>query len=484
MKRHTKIFLSNIKELEFCGNHFGYQANASAFELPFPIEPTSGEHDFNNCDGCKKMHKRLLRIFTDKYKGNRSSKLPFPLCCASHINLSKKDWFKKSEFDKLNIPEMVANKVIYTKQHIINNYKKPDWFEDITDYIDYAVTSFGLMPTGTGEPLYLSLFLDYLSDLIKTQDYIPENKLNKILDFIDTIRHPVIKQRTDTNILLKTYQDWYKIFPFDLPYFAELKNQFYPTLPKIAYAEVPKINRYSGDLIAKTHTKDTLINALLELTNSLLTQINGATLYEKGLLQDGNQHKLQLVIRKRKLKLKEGYNNNSIDEDTRFRKVLKEWFKDEVKFINEITPLIKSLPPTPEASTEEPQQQELENKFNGMPLNKVIEFFKPLTTELSKNGKPYLTQNQFQAFINRAFCGDLSEEKQTFNVAPKGDKGFLCKRFVLFYNESTNSKNWYDTNPTQAKYISLISDNFKNWTFEDVKSHFRLDVTQRRWKDE
>jgi hypothetical protein len=47
------------------------------------------------------------------------------------------------------------------------------------------------------------------------------------------------------------------------------------------------------------------------------------------------------------LKLKQGYVNSSKDEEQRYRKILKEWFADEKRFIDEVTPIVKALPPQP-----------------------------------------------------------------------------------------------------------------------------------------
>ena len=93
------------------------------------------------------------------------------------------------------------------------------------------------------------------------------------------------------------------------------------------------------------HNKKSLIDVLLILTNNLITQINSHSLYEKGLLNKPQKISLELILNERKLKLKQGYVNNSQSEEKRYRKILKEWFKDEKAFINEITPLLESVQP-------------------------------------------------------------------------------------------------------------------------------------------
>jgi len=64
-------------------------------------------------------------------------------------------------------------------------------------------------------------------------------------------------------------------------------------------------------------------------------------------LTEPQKIKLELVLNERKMKLKQGYVNSSKDEEQRYRKILKEWFADEKRFIDEVTPIVKALPPQP-----------------------------------------------------------------------------------------------------------------------------------------
>ena len=145
------------------------------------------------------------------------------------------------------------------------------------------------------------------------------------------------------NILYSTYQKWLKVFPFEISFFSTLKPHFEKQLPILNGK--PETNKYTGLAKVKMHTKSSLFDALLNLTNSIITQINTATLYEKGLLTEPQKIKLELVLNERKMKLKQGYVNSSKDEEQRYRKILKEWFADEKRFIDEVTPIVKALPP-------------------------------------------------------------------------------------------------------------------------------------------
>ena len=342
INRHTTFFVNEIKPVEFCGKSVIWQVELNgAFELPFEIEPTTGEHNYTTCEGCQKNLAALTKRLNVKFEGNQQKK-GFPYCCSYHLKLRNVKEFDRALF--VNVPVLVAKKIIYTNQHISNNHSSENWYKVITDYIDWTVESFGQMPKDCGEPLFLTDFFFFVTDSLKRNEEIKTETKARLLEFLNKYQTPNESTKTDLNVLLSTYQSWFKIFPFELnSYFGNLKQHFEKQLPILnGKAE---INIYSGIAKFKMHTKSSLIEALINLTNNLLTQINGVTLYEKGLLTDANKIKLELVINSRKLKLKQGYKNSSPNEEQRYRKILKEWFKDEKIFIDEITPLLKALPP-------------------------------------------------------------------------------------------------------------------------------------------
>ncbi len=336
---------TKLTPIDFCGKTWGWMLETEQGFLAEPkeTEPTTGEHDFNTCENCQNIRKELIKRLTEKFNGTEQ-KQGFPFCCSHHSNLTKVKEFNRASF--VSVPEMVADKIIYTNQHIINNHENENYYKDITDYIDYTVESFGQMPNSCGEPLYLGDYFFYVTDLLTQNTEISKERKNRLLEFLEAHQTPPTKNKnTDLNILLGTYQKWLKTFPFDISFFAELKPHFEKQLPILNGK--PETNKYTGIAKAKMHTKSSLIDVLLNLTNNLLTQINTTTLYEKGLLTEPQKIKLELVLNERKMKLKQGYVNSSKDEEQRYRKILKEWFADEKRFIDEVTPIVKALPPQP-----------------------------------------------------------------------------------------------------------------------------------------
>lgn len=306
----------------------------SSFETK-PIEgyeaPTNKEtgEQFPNC--CQ-YHKNV-------FEAAKSWFSKFPNCCDQHKAMVSKWWFNKANYS--GIAEKIVKQLSYTEYHISERINIDDWYKDITDYIEYNVSSFGHPAIG------LHLYLGNVQEYFKNpNNEIPNDKRQRLIEFIETYYNSAKEQtKTDFNILYSTYQKWFKVFPFEISFFANLKPHFEKQLPILNGK--PETNKYTGLAKAKMHTKGSLIDVLLNLTNDLLTQINTTTLYEKGLLTEPQKIKLELVLNERKMKLKQGYVNSSKDEELRYRKILKEWFADEKRFIDEVTPLVKALPTQP-----------------------------------------------------------------------------------------------------------------------------------------
>ena len=301
------------------------------YKPPYETKPTKGEHDYNTCENCQKSLKTVHEDLTKRFVGTENKK-GFPHCCAYHANLTNVKDYKKADF--VNAPELTAKKIIYTHQHIKNNYKSDEYYKDITDYIEYTINSFGQMPKGCGEPLFVSFYLSYIKNTINNNKDIPKPKRKALLDYIQNNYHNETEEQIDLNVLLDIYQKWLKTFPFEINFFKNLKNYFEKIIPILSGK--PEVNKYSGIATTKIHTKSSLIDVLLHLTNSLLTKINSHSLYERGLLSKPEKIKLELVINERKLKLEQGYANNSQNEEQQYKEILKDWFADEKAFIDEL----------------------------------------------------------------------------------------------------------------------------------------------------
>ncbi|WP_074937542.1 hypothetical protein [Algibacter lectus] len=142
---------------------------------------------------------------------------------------------------------------------------------------------------------------------------------------------------------------------------------------------------------------------------------------------------------------------------------------------------IKAAEPGEAAQVEQNEKRIEINEENifckSMPLDIPKEHFKRLTSNTSKNGKPFLTETQLNNFIQRAFLGKTDLPKEKINSVPKGEKLLIQSIFYEFYNN--NCFDYFGTTQKQEIFIKLLTDNFQGWEYENVKSNFNPKTNKR-----
>lgn len=335
--RETTFFVDKLEVIQTCIGHPIYQMTGSSLEKPFVTEYFKPEkHNLDNCEDCKKTHQQIklqMQVYFQR----------FPLCCAPHQNLIKANWFKREDYK--NIPQLVADKVIYTHHHILNNLDTENWEQEITNYLDYTIRSFGQFPQDHGEPICLSKYLIYVEDLLKSTKFDDTESIHRvrketILQMIKSYSQPVKGKLTDLSLLISTYNKWLKNFPFDLPFFTLLKDHFTNSLPILAGK--PIYNPYLGLASAKAQTQSGLIEFLANTTKEILS-----TMDTNQLLADeyiNNQTKYNIDLQKKHHSLVQNYLLIEYSKgEKRYIKTIKKWLENEKNFIKEILPDLKQI---------------------------------------------------------------------------------------------------------------------------------------------
>lgn len=148
---------------------------------------------------------------------------------------------------------------------------------------------------------------------------------------------------------------------------------------------------------------------------------------------------------------------------------------------NELQPQIDKL-----SNSSNDEKKESINQFNKlMPIELAVNHFKVFTnTNYKKEKIPFLSNEAFELFIQKAFYEKKEIAKQKLNVGPT-EKSFIVKRFYEFYQigigANADSPDYEGTTQCRQKYIELLTDNFTNWTFEDIKKNFG-NKTKRKWE--
>jgi len=148
----------------------------------------------------------------------------------------------------------------------------------------------------------------------------------------------------------------------------------------------------------------------------------------------------------------------------KFSKSKKEYFRDAL-FLNE---------ERKKSNIEAPKIFGVYNDYTNifqksMPIDEAVSHFKKLTENNSKNGSPFLTTEQLDIFIRKAFCGVKDLPKQTFNQAPSGEKSIIQYVFREFYDANWD---YFGTGQVQDKFIKLLTENFTDWDYKNVRNNF------------
>ena len=262
----------------------------------------------------------------------------FPNCCEWHKKLLTANWFDKKNYAYM--PLKVVNTIQYTFHCISKCIENENWYKEITDYIDLIIKSFGHLPDEFGEPVGLNIYLPTLENNLKVLKEIPENKKQRLLEFIEKYSKPTTskKELTSLNILIGKYQQWLKIFPFELPFFSHLKPHFESNIP-ILKGE-PITNLYSNMVGYATRTEKELIEFLVMVTENIITEINTLTLHKNGTITDLQKTAIDLLNENRNLEVK-GLKLKPKDEKHQYIKLLKKWFEGEKKYCNELKQLLR-----------------------------------------------------------------------------------------------------------------------------------------------
>ena len=383
----------------------------------------------------------------------------FPNCCNFHKSIFEeaKGWF---ETDPTCNPLKVVQQLSYTEHHISKQIEITDWYKDITDYIEANVWSFG-QPT-TGFHLYLDKVKQYI---IQTKTGLPEDKKQRLIEYIESQLNPVENTqthskenaKTDFNILYSTYQKWLKEFPFELnSYFGNLKQHFEKQLPFLSGK--PVLNIYLGLAKATLHTESSLIEALINLTKELLNKINVRELVEQDIISDLNKHRFELESERLRIATDE-ITKDFTKGELQYIKALKKWLQLHKEYFKEITPLLKALPPQPIENNG--NVLAITNNFDSIKIIDVYNHFKKGLVE-----KKYLTESDLISYLKAAF-EQMAVPETLFKIKDAPTKFKTMKVFHEYYKNVAGKPHG-----KQKKYAALLGNYFEGFTTDNVSTNF------------
>lgn len=135
-------------------------------------------------------------------------------------------------------------------------------------------------------------------------------------------------------------------------------------------------------------------------------------------------------------------------------KVLKDWFKGEKKFIKEISPILKTLPPSQTSFT-------FVNNFDQLEPNKIYEYF---FNSLVKTN--YIDERALQGYLITAFQ-NKQKPQQRITIINKPSNKKILPIFYNYYNDIAGKP--YGR---QLDYVKLLGDYFVGFDTEKLKTNF------------
>ncbi|GAB3928159.1 hypothetical protein [Larkinella terrae] len=415
-----------------------------------------------NFPDCCPFHKAVMKWATEYVK-------KIPNCCDAHRILAANPFVDISYYKTDEFAVSIVRRLSYTEHHIERMIDQRNWYTDITNYIEYIISSFGTPSFGD------HVYSHSLTDVIESRkEEIGHNKTQLLIDYVRSLYQQLpsepVAEEIDLNELYNIYQKWLSVFPFTVQPFNKLKDRFTNIFPILE--DEPVYNPYTGFSKSRIMTKGKLIEWLIDKTKEILKSANSVQLLQDG-FTDVNTHRIDLLNEQHKARQMALLNEFSKHEN-QYVQIIAKWLSNEEKYYKSVTPLL-SKQRTTINSTSQASDTRI-NVFNpSMSLDEVRKWFIQLAENSSNNGKAFLTVNQVKQFIDRAFVGESFTDKLSINERI-GDKGKVIGLFHLFYTHCTThlpKTGKIDKTATADKYIKLLTDYFDNWAFDEVENNFR-----------
>jgi len=446
--KKERYYFDEPKPFSHCGKDFFQYEIYGHYKPPYQIHEVVGMHSTTDCTNCTKNRKVLEDSFDKHLK-------KFPNCCENHKKL-----LKIKEFDINNYNDsssMIADKILFTKGHVMNHIGQEDWREEIFDYVEFVIDSFGIHPKDHGNPYQMGNYFECIKDIIKKLKRSDDaelsneeftNRKNIVLDKLRWHSMPKDKWDKHVNMLLKTYEKWYFSFPFDLPYFIHLKNNFQQITP--IYQNTLKHNKYLKKDIRAEHTKESLLNLLYDITIDIISSINTKRLHDDGkisTIEDLDKIDKTLFLEKRELEIK-ALREDSVNSSRSYINKLNDWFEGEQKFIEQ--------------------------------LKKWL----PKETQTKKTSTSHLSRPNRTDLAYFVYYTDLSKELQTENPFPS-DKAWKeigerfeknAKNIQTTYNQIVNNQE-ERLKKSRKKTIEYLVENMLN-DYPDAKKNAEIELKQ------
>ncbi len=333
----------------------------------------------------------------------------FPHCCKDHLVSFQeiKEWAHVflSEEDAIRLAKKTLLNLANTETFILFTFNQDDWYEEISEFIEYNILSFGSSIN------YAERYLMKLGGFIKTIQ-IPNNyHKSRKLDDLTLLWLKNSMFCRDLFHLRRAFDRWFYFFPFELSFLKALRDKY-----DLFFGIV------NDDFI--DFDEESFMVELNKLSDAILSNHNTITLYNQGLLVDPAKVRHELILSKRKLEVDIGFfepDGSPIKQD--YREKILEWLSAEIKFITEIS---SSFAPT----IKEDHTASLNHDV--LAIIKNLEPFKFIAHIIMKG----LKEEHVFGLINE----HSGKELMPYSIALLNEIGFLDKFFEKFKRKGDGYK--------------------------------------------
>src|SRR6187401_1659449 len=148
----------------------------------------------------------------------------FPNCCEDHFASFQeiKKWANDflPEEEAIELAKKTLLNFANTEGFILFNFNEDDWYEEISDFIEFNIFSFGSSINYAER--YLSKLLGFIRSIQIPNNYHKGDKLSE-LTFI-WYKNSIFSR--DLLRWRKAFDKWFHSFPFELSFLSDLKDKY------------------------------------------------------------------------------------------------------------------------------------------------------------------------------------------------------------------------------------------------------------------
>lgn len=242
----------------------------------------------------------------------------------------------------------IMRQLLKTEYHIEHTIDRIDWYEDITEYIEYNIRSFGHPEVGLH--IYHKGILEYLQSapLLNWK----RHKLIQYLDYFQKCKDRWYAKCKDVELIVEAYNRYVDFFP-DLDILKEIKQALLSQHPTYAFLKPASIKRNRYMLLYDSNTimsleceyypREEMIEKLCEMTDNLLRSWDAKLEMKDATKSEMKQQQEQfedIAYQTEKKNLRKA----KLEGENEYRAIIEKWLNVELKYLKVLEKRVKGKP--------------------------------------------------------------------------------------------------------------------------------------------